>query len=114
MPRLHMSKSRRLQRSKKTKKVKRSKGHPKRRLNGGVWTEYVPAYTYLTVTRPAQIAQAESDKLQDDLGWGEFQAPPQIGPGSPTVTDEQLGWDPEAYRHEELKRYYSNKDLHRD
>ena len=61
------------------------------RLTGGVWgANYSPGYSYLTVTRPAQIKQAESDRLQEALGWGEFQAPPQIGPATPieTNTDE--------------------------
>jgi hypothetical protein len=45
--------------------------------------------------------------LQGDLGWGEFQAPPEVRrPFSPTVSAEQLGWDTEAYDREtvELKR----------
>jgi hypothetical protein len=57
------------------------------RLNGGVWADYIPGYSYLTVTRPAQIKQAESDELQEALGWGDFQAPPQIGPATPVKTN---------------------------
>jgi hypothetical protein len=96
--------SRRPQRSKRSKAIRKVKGstcqhHPKRRLTGGVWTDYVPGYKYFKDKSPAEIAQAESDELQEKLGWGDYKAPPRIGPVSP-VTDKQLGWDEEALEYD--------------